>query len=95
MFHGDHGGGQVEFHAAVLLGDGDAGQAQFGRLAHTGHGDAGLLVLDGFHVGADFLGPEFVHRAGDGQVFRSEILRGEDFVWQALFDQERAAFGFR
>ena len=50
-------------------------------------------MLDGFHVGADFLGPEFVHRARDRQVFRSEILRGEDFVWQALFDQECAALG--
>ena len=30
-----HGGGQVQFHAAVLLGDGDAGEAQFRRFAQA------------------------------------------------------------
>ena len=59
------------------------------------YGHAGFVVLDGFHVGADFLGPELIHRAGDGQVFGSQIFRGKDLVRLALFDQESAAFGFR
>jgi hypothetical protein len=55
-------------------------EAQFGGFAQQATATPGSVVLDGFHVGADFLGPEFVGRAGDGVVFRSEIFRGEDFV---------------
>src|ERR1035441_10259496 len=35
VFHRDHGGNHVQFHAAVLLGNGNAGKSQFGCLAQA------------------------------------------------------------
>ncbi len=59
--------------------------------AQDGHRDAGLLMLDGFDVGRDFLGPEFVGGAGDGLMFFGEVFGSEDLFGRGGFDEERAA----
>ena len=91
MLDGHHGGDQIELHAAVDLRDGDAGEAELGGFAEATNGYAGLVMLNGFHVRTDFLGPKLIDGAANRQMFRGQIFRRKNFVGSALFDQERAS----
>ena len=88
----DHGGGDlVHLEAAVGLGNLDAAQAQVARLLQQVARDGEVLVFDLLDVGQDFVDGEFFRGLADQPVLLGEVLRSEDLVELALFEQKAAA----
>ena len=92
---GDHGGGDlVHFEAAVGFGNFDSAQAQVSGLLQQIARDGKVLVLHLLGVGQDLVDRKLLRRLPDQLVLLGEILRSEDFVSLALFEQKAAAGNF-
>ncbi len=92
---GDDGGGDfVHFEAAVGFGNFDAAQSQVASLLQQIASDGEILVLHLLDVGQDFVDCEFLRGLPDQLMLLGEILRRENLVNLALFEQKAAARDF-
>ena len=90
----NHGGCEIELHAAVAFGSEDGFEAQGRGFAQERDGDIEIPVLHFVDVGPDLFFEEFARGAGDVEVLGSEIFGSEDVVRRLVFDEEEAADGF-
>ena len=92
---GDHGGGDlVHFQAAVGFGNFDPAQSQVPGLLQQIARDGKVLVLHLLGVGQDFVDRELFRGLPNELMLLGKILRSEDFVNLALFEQKAAAGDF-
>ncbi len=88
----DYGGSDfVHLQPAVGFRNLHRTEPQFARLLQQVAGDGEILVLDLLDVGDDLVEGELFRRLPDKPVLLGEILRGEDFVGAAIFEQKTAA----